>query len=871
MSLPYIQDRDEAEAGRFFDARSQIAREVLANRTDRRILVDGPLGTGKAQPDDATVWTPSGPRRMGDLAVGDTVLTPTGTAAVVAVYPQGMQPVYRVTFTTGEVVECTSDHLWTVHYTGGGKRGANRRRVMSATKPLSELRIPRRGAAKQWVPAVGPAAFAARPVPLDPYLLGLLMGDGHIRRSGAATITTTDNEIVAAAAAALPGGHELVHHGRMCWSIRANRCSSVRRAKRGYVSLTASGRWMARGWDGPRQTYIGLFDSREAADAAVNAQPPLRPVGEPTVNDTLRSLGVAGCRAWEKVIPEEYLINSPDVRLAVLQGLMDTDGTVDRKTGMPSYTSTSREMAEQVVWLLRSLGGAGLVTVKITARRPAYTVHCRYDDGPALFRLSRKKAIAKRRSKYPVRRYIERIEPAGSKPCRCIRIDSEDCLYLTDGFIPTHNSRLLLERARACCLRYPRSRWLMLRLTRNSLTQSALVTWEDKVVLPSELVPDRVRREGRSRYLFRNGSEMVVAGLDDPQKVFSAEYDGAVLIEAIEVSKDTVEKVDGRLRNGRMPYQQLLMDCNPGPPSHWLHAAFTSGWCRRYPMRHTDNPALYLPDGTRTRFGEQYLSRLDDLTGVNRARLRDGRWVQAEGAIYEEWDAAVHVVDRFQIPADWPRYWAVDFGFTNPLSWTWWAEDPDGGLWCYREIYQTGRLVSDVAAEAALYSEGEPRPRACVTDHDPEAMQQIQRATGVRCTPADKNDRKGGIQQVKDRLRTTHEGKPRKPRLHIFRDCLVHAPSRLLHDAGKPTSIVSEFETYVWDPKRAKGEEPLKENDHAMDGARYLIAYVDGKPRGTAGYGADYEANSRVDLPAGTFGRRQPRESGGDLPPGTFG
>ena len=98
--------------------------------------------------------------------------------------------------------------------------------------------------------------------------------------------------------------------------------------------------------------------------------------------------------------------------------------------------------------------------------------------------------------------------------------------------------------------------------------------------------------------------------------------DGAALIEATEIGQDAAEKVDGRLRYARMPYQQFLMDCNPGPPSHWLHKGFEAGWCRRLPMLHTDNPALYRADGVRTPFGEQYLARLDDLTGVRRERLR---------------------------------------------------------------------------------------------------------------------------------------------------------------------------------------------------------------------------------------------------------
>ena len=428
-------------------------------------------------------------------------------------------------------------------------------------------------------------------------------------------------------------------------------------------------------------------------------------------------------------------------------------------------------------------------------------------------------------------------------------LDSRDNRVLIDGPLGTGKTKLLLEKVRACCIKYPGCRWLLLRSVRKWLTNSALVTWEEKVVAPRELVRDRVGRATRSEYRFLNGSVVVAAGLDDPQGVFSAEYDGAVLVEAVEVGRDTAEKVDGRLRNGRMPYQQLLMDCNPGPPTHWLHRAFETGWCRRLPMRHADNPVLYRPDGTRTPFGEAYLGRLDDLTGVRRARLRDGRWAQAEGAVYDGWDAALQVVDPFPVPADWRRYWAIDFGYTNPLCWQWWAEDPDGRLYLYREIYRTGQLVKDAAERAAKLSEGDPPPAAVVCDHDPENMTQVRRHAGVVCRPADKADRKGGIQLVAGRLARAGDG---RPRLFLFRDALAHPPDATLQDAGRPTRTEAEFDGYVWNPALGRGEEPVKENDHGLDALRYLCRHLAAHPTARGNW-TRIDPHPASDLPPGTF------------------
>lgn len=404
---------------------------------------------------------------------------------------------------------------------------------------------------------------------------------------------------------------------------------------------------------------------------------------------------------------------------------------------------------------------------------------------------------------------------------------ARDRRVLVDGPLGTGKTRVNLERMRACCLRYPRCRWLLGRSVRKWLTASALVTWEEKVIVPGELLPDRIRRESRSEYRFRNGSVVVVSGFDDPQGVFSAEYDGAVLVEAIELDQDTAEKIDGRLRYGRMPYQQMLMDCNPGAPTHWLHKAFETGWCRRLAMRHADNPALYLPDGvTRTRFGRDYLARLDDLTGVRRDRLRDGKWVQAEGVVYDGWDVRLHVIDPFAIPQHWQRLLSIDFGYTNPFVCQWWAKDPDGRLFLYREIYRAKVLVEDHAKEYKRLSAGEPVPTAVVCDHDAEDRATWERHTGLRTVAAPKAV-DAGIQSVAARLKPAGDG---KPRLFVFRNALVERDAALAL-TGKPTCTADEIDGYVWKDSAVR-DVPVKEDDHGADALRYISHYCD-QPKST--------------------------------------
>lgn len=419
-------------------------------------------------------------------------------------------------------------------------------------------------------------------------------------------------------------------------------------------------------------------------------------------------------------------------------------------------------------------------------------------------------------------RFIDLRGEFAQRVMRC-----RDRRVLIEGPLGTGKTRLMLERIRACCLKYPGSRWILLRSVRKWLTNSALVTWEEKVIVPGELKPDRIQRSNRTEYTFKNGSTVVVAGLDDPQGVFSAEYDGAFIVEAIEVRQDVAEKVDGRLRYGRMPYQQLLMDLNPGAPSHWLNTAANKGWCNRLRMRHTDNPALYRIDGTKTPFGEAYLSRLDELTGVRLRRLARGEWAQAEGVVFDAWDSAVNLIPSFHVPADWRRIWAVDFGYTNPFVWQLWAVDPDGRAYLTREIYKTGLQVEDAARLILSHTGDEPREDAIVRDHDREDGATLERHLGGRPTQAANKAVSAGLDAVNTRMRKAGDG---KPRLFIFQDALVHDPDPALLAAGKPTHTAAEMDSYVWKKKvdgSVSKDEPVKENDHGADSMRYFCMHLD--------------------------------------------
>jgi phage terminase large subunit len=307
----------------------------------------------------------------------------------------------------------------------------------------------------------------------------------------------------------------------------------------------------------------------------------------------------------------------------------------------------------------------------------------------------------------------------------------------------------------------------------------------------------------------------------------SSEYDCAYVQEATELTEDDWESITTRLRNGRVSFQQIMADCNPDAPHHWLKQRCDRGATKLIYCRHEDNPRLY-DNGEWTPAGEDYLARLDALTGVRYERLRLGKWAAAEGLVYDTFDPAIHLYKHMvSPPKEWPRYWSVDFGWTNPFAWQAWAEDPDGRLYLYREIYRTQTLVEDHAAAIRAATKGEPPPRDVFCDHDAEGRATLERELGVSTSPAHKSVLEG-IEAVKARLKVAGDG---KPRLFICRDALVERDTRLV-EAKRPICTAQEILEYIWDDK-AKKEAPRKESDHGLDALRYLISGVDlvGRPR----------------------------------------
>jgi phosphate starvation-inducible protein PhoH and related proteins len=361
-----------------FDALyDMLDAERLNTYMERGTVEVAPLAfmRGRAQPLSRGVLTPNGFRPIGSLRVGDLVTGSDGLPTpVIGVYPQGNKPVFRVHTQDGASTLCCGEHLWHV-FTPEDRRRSKPGRVLETREMIGHLR---RGHVHRYeLPLLSASAeFEPRPVPLDPYALGLLLGDGCLTTKTTPSFATSDPELAEALEAPL--------HGR-----------------RGGVVV-------------------------------VNP-----------VTATLRDLGLAGTYSQTKFIPRVYLHNSPDVRIALLQGLLDGDGeTVAQasRTCRIQYTTCSERLRDDVLYLVRSLGGVASWPGRQAERRDSFVMDIRLPEGIRPFRLQRKLDVYRRDGGGRPMRFIDSIEPAGERQTVCIQVAAADSLYVTDDFLVTHNT-----------------------------------------------------------------------------------------------------------------------------------------------------------------------------------------------------------------------------------------------------------------------------------------------------------------------------------------------------------------------------------------------------------------------------------------------
>lgn len=390
---------------------------------------------------------------------------------------------------------------------------------------------------------------------------------------------------------------------------------------------------------------------------------------------------------------------------------------------------------------------------------------------------------------------------------------------------------------------YPKSRQLILRKTRASLTQSGLDTFEDDILPSGHPVlfnrdGSRILKRNRSSYDYPNGATVIVGGMDEAERLFSSKYDRIYWQEVTEGREEEWVSLRRALRNFQAPVQQLVGDCNPKAPSHWVRARAKAGHLRMMETTHKDNPAYW--DGQDwTPKGRAYMDNLAGMTGIMRDRLYLGLWVAAEGAIYTTFTRA-HVVPRFDAPADWRVVLSIDFGYSHPLAAQVWLVDGDGRMVLEGEIHMAGRTLDEHAPSIRKLLKG--RPYDGVADSaSPESIERL-RTLGLACRPTVKgpDSVRAGIRQVIARMAVQGDG---RPRLTIM-DGALEERDEVRAQRHLPLCLADELELYRWklDVSGRALEEPVKEADDACDAMRYAVSYVDGLE---AGAGQETEVVTR--------------------------
>ena len=485
--------------------------------------------SGKAQPLSALVYTPFGPKRMGDIRVGDQVCTPTGTSVVTQIHPQGPRPIFRVTFADGSTAECTEDHLWEVFedrrdYRRGfverekagaltrarrkDRKGNPRVCSLSALMALSDGRRRR-----MWVRVADSVHYHARTCAVNPYLLGVLLSEGGLT-TDTVRFTSSDAEVVERCVAALPEGHRIRTEAGIAHHITAGRSAS---------KLAASGK---------------------------------------TIASMVRGLGLMGLGSHEKFIPDAYRYNSEGIRWSVVRGIMDGDGYVDN-LGQPCLEQTSPALAAHFAEVVESLGGSVITTIKqagsykdksgnrVPCRR-VYRQRVRHPDASMFFLLERKRSKCRKKRKTMGRRFRS-IEYVRTDHAQCITLADPAGLYLTDRHVVTHNSvgaltwvlQGMLESHRAnlwVSPVFPQAEVMHSRMVR-MLTRSdpGGEEWE------STKDPLRVRIKG--------GGSVTFMGSDNTDRIYGSDYARAVVDEASRVKEEaytavlsTLTKTMGQVR-----------------------------------------------------------------------------------------------------------------------------------------------------------------------------------------------------------------------------------------------------------------------------------------------------------------------------------
>lgn len=605
-------------------------------------LLHGNRGGGKAQPLDSGILTPRGWKTMRDMKVGLRICNPDGsTSTVIGVFPQGLKLTYKISFVGGGHTYCTLDHLWYAKIANRIKAeqeietllGFTRGRIFTTKLLIDHIKeYPHK---RPIVPVPKSVKFTHQELykcNIDPYLIGLLLGDGSFAVKYRIGFTTTDDEL-----------SNYVER----FEFEKQDCDDI-----GWRATTKSKIW-----------------------------------------SDIKKVGLLGLQPHEKFIPKRFLFGTEEERLSVLQGLMDTEGMVEDGETAGIFTSVSPYLAQGVRHIAHSLGGRTSIrsgTGKY--KKDGVTVECKtyyevrivFPNTGDLFRLARKnkKCEGKTYQHGYMGRKIKSITPSKILPCQCIKVDNPNSLYITDDFIVTHNTDVLImdflqEVGQGHGIDY---KGLLLR---EATTELGDVISKTKKWIP-RIFPSAKFNNQKKTWTFEDGETLWLNYArveDDYEQYHGHEYPWIGWEELTNHPFDNIYlklMSCNRSSNSNIP-RKYRATCNPSGPGHtWVKDRFINicgpeevytdedGMTRTHIQSNLlENQALLKADPT-------YQSKLLAMTKDNKM-LRDawvfGSWDLVTGGFFTDvWDKKIHVINPFTVPRSWSLLRSFDWGSSKPWA-----------------------------------------------------------------------------------------------------------------------------------------------------------------------------------------------------------
>lgn len=675
------------------------------------ILFGGQRGGGKLSPLDSVICTPKGFVRMGDIEVGDLVTDPTtgGQTTVIAVHPHPEMKIWKLKFDDGAELEVGEDHLWLYrlanHHRPSTKSSSQRKFAngnLGRDESLTRWDRYRVGHTRQLIdafeagngvriPLTDPVMFTKtwRPrTQLSPYEIGLILGDGHIH---SAVVTNVDKEI----RDYLLGLGYTAHKGRFSMGATGQHRRNLRQ-------------------------FFGLH-------------------------------GMLNAHSWEKFIPDSLKLSTVDVRLELLQGLMDTDGTVDKR-GQLYFLSTSKRLAEDVQWIVRSLGGKAVLRNRQTSYthkeekkngRPSFQIRIWHPKTSSLFRLSRKRARCTDswNGGRELSRELVSVEYVGEKPARCITVSSPYGLYVANDFIVTHNSDGLIafmikgDRSLPASnplhhsyVNHPFYRGIVFRQNATDL---------EEYISRCDFVYSQLGAKlcGKPAYFeFPTGARIYMNHLGDEGAADKAKGPSYIRIGVEELTliarKGTYLRILGSCRSPIQEMKpQIMSTTNPDGPGQWVKDRFvevftTDGkmipWGTIMYEPVTKLTRVFIPsklsDNPYLRQDRTYVGVLMSQEDHLRKAWLDGDWNALSGSYFTEFrpkgprsgddcPEANHVIPANSVALQpyYSRWLSGDWGYRHFAAFYKFCQQPGGHLYCYDEFVRKDMGSFELGIELAKW------------------------------------------------------------------------------------------------------------------------------------------------------------------------